>query len=202
MTGNLGIAVVAGLVLTACGPAERPETPEPAAQPGAEAGIPAEADTAPDPHAEHATGQPEARDAHAGHDTPVPAAAAAGHAAHAPGAATTPGAVQDPHAGHAPPAARAAPQADPHAGHAPPVARAAPQADPHAGHAPPAAEMTQAMAKLLELVRGVVADSAVRAVIQGDPELRDLWHAPGVRRHIQPDVTVPPASGAGRSPPR
>jgi hypothetical protein len=185
MTGNLGIAVVAGLVLTACGPAERPETPEPAAQPGAEAGIPAEADTAPDPHAEHATGQPEARDAHAGHDTPVPAAAAAGHAAHAPGAATTPGAVQDPHAGHAPPAARAAPQAD-----------------PHAGHAPPAAEMTQAMAKLLELVRGVVADSAVRAVIQGDPELRDLWHAPGVRRHIQPDVTVPPASGAGRSPPR
>jgi hypothetical protein len=43
------------------------------------------------------------------------------------------------------------------------------------------------MAKLLELVRGLIDDPAVRARIQADPMLRDLWHEPGVRRHIQPD---------------
>lgn len=45
--------------------------------------------------------------------------------------------------------------------------------------------MTEAMAKLLELVRGLVDDPEVRARINADPELRDLWDAPGVRRRIE-----------------
>ncbi|HEV2129758.1 MAG TPA: hypothetical protein VGR27_01560, partial [Longimicrobiaceae bacterium] len=49
-----------------------------------------------------------------------------------------------------------------------------------------APEMMQGMAKLLELVRGLLADPAVRGWIQADPALRDLWNEPGVPQRVQP----------------
>jgi hypothetical protein len=46
------------------------------------------------------------------------------------------------------------------------------------------ADHAEAMAKLLELVRGLTADPAVQARIRADPALRALWSEPAVRRTI------------------
>lgn len=55
-------------------------------------------------------------------------------------------------------------------------------------HATKSPEMMAGMAKLLELVRGLITDPAVQDRIQTDPELRDLWSEPGVRQRAQPPV--------------
>ena len=84
------------------------------------------------------------------------------------------------HAGHTPPAAAASG----HAGHAA-AAGESRAASGHAGHAPAADAAADAgTQKLLNLASELVRDPAVQREIQQDPELRQAWSDPAVRRVI------------------
>jgi hypothetical protein len=48
--------------------------------------------------------------------------------------------------------------------------------------------MKTGMEKLMELVRLLLDDPAVRTRIQADPALREMWNEPGVRQHMQRDA--------------
>lgn len=133
--------------------------------------------------------QAAAVDPHEGHDTTA-IAAADSHAQHAAAASGPPARAADAHAGHSPPTGAApAPSMDDHAGHAAVRATAAaPAADAHAGHMPAAAQQRtpsdDGHSKLMQLVRGLLADSVVRRRVQADSGLRRLWGDTAVRAHI------------------
>ncbi len=67
-----------------------------------------------------------------------------------------------------------------HAGHT----QTASAADGHAGHAQATAATDEGTRKLLELAGELVRDPVVQREIQRDPELREAWSDPGVRRVI------------------